>query len=87
MQESIETGLFSAPSSPASVKFASPTAVHPADPLPVTTEPNVMVQWIEFLRIWGVPGSNLSSETGISEVPHGFPQFLQENTGIVPQIT
>jgi hypothetical protein len=38
-------------------------------------------------RVWGVPGSNLSSKTGLSEVPRGFPQSLKSNSGTVAQMT
>jgi hypothetical protein len=51
-------------------------------------EPNVVVEWLTLLlRIREVPGSNLDLETGY---PHcdfrGFPQFLQANVRIVPQM-
>jgi hypothetical protein len=46
-------------------------------------KPKVGVDWLELLHIRKVPGSNLSQEIDYSDVFLYFPQFLQENDGVV----
>jgi hypothetical protein len=44
--------------------------------------PNVVIDE----HIWGVESSSLGPETGNPEVPSGFPQSIQTNVWIMPQI-